>query len=315
MKRLFKIIVSLAIVALAVVTAGSFYMLDYAFSPLKRTRAEALDRLSEICSTVMPWADSIVACNALHDTTIVLDDGTRRHAYYMAADSATTRTAVIVHGYKNAAFMMLQIGYLYHHDLGYNILLPELQAHGESDGESIGMGWNERFEVLRWIAVADSMFSCSSASTQMVLHGISMGGATVMNVSGEKLPPCVKAIVEDCGYSSAWDELAHQLNAQFGLPAFPLMHTTSALCRVKYGWWIGDCMPVAQVKKATVPMLFIHGDNDDFVPTAMVHEVYAAHPGPKQMWIAPGSTHAKSYTDHPTQYTQQVHTFLTPYIK
>lgn len=311
MKKVYKITIATLLLALVVTIAGSLYMLDYSLSAQHRSRAEALELLAERAPVVKAWVDSIVASGALRDTTITLADGTSRHGYFLPADSATTRTAVLVHGYKDCALSMLHIGCMYHRDLGYNILLPDLWAHGESPGDHIGMAWNERHEVLQWVAVADSMFRGSSPATTMVLHGISMGGATVMNVSGEPLPPCVKAIVEDCGYTSVWDEFTAQLSDQFGLPRFPLLYTTSLLCKLRYGWSFGEAAPVEQVKKCKVPMLFIHGDDDDFVPTAMVHQVYAAHPGKKQLWLAPGSAHAKAYSDHPQEYTQLVQSFLS----
>lgn len=306
MKIIYRISISALIVAIVIVGAASFYMLDYSLTALHRTRAEGIEHLYERTPAVKPWVDSIMACNALLDTTITLPDGTTRHGYYMPADSAATRTAVLVHGYKDCALSMLQIGYMYNHDMGYNILLPDLWAHGESPGDVIGMGWNERHEVIHWSEVAHTMFHCDT----LVLHGISMGGATVMNVSGEQLPPYIRAIVEDCGYTSVWDEFSGELHEQFGLPQFPLMYTTSALCKLRYGWTFGEAAPVKQIAKSKVPMLFIHGDDDTFVPTAMVHKVYAAHPGPKQLWLAPGSAHARAYSDHPTDYTHQVQSFL-----
>ena len=314
MKKTVKISLIVLGVLVLMVTGASVYMLNFSLSPLQRSRAEALERLGERTPLVKPWADSIIAAGALRDTTITYD-GKKLHAFYMPADSATTRTAILVHGYKDTGLTMLSMGYLFQHDMGYNILLPELSAHGESEGDHIGMGWNERLELLRWIAVADSMYRGDAPATQMVLHGLSMGAATVMNVSGEQLPPCVKAIVEDCGYTSAWDEFSAQLKDQFGLPQFPLMYTTSALCKMCYGWSFAENAPIEQVKKCKVPMLFIHGDNDDFVPTYMVQEVYDAHPGPKQLWLAKGSIHAYAYSDHPAEYTAQVKQFLAKYVK
>ena len=136
-----------------------------------------------------------------------------------------------------------------------------------------------------------------------------------MNVSGEQLPPYIRAIVEDCGYTSVWDEFSGELHEQFDLPQFPLLYTTSALCKLRYGWTFSEAAPVKQVAKSKVPMLFIHGDDDTFVPTAMVHKVYAAHPGPKQLWLAPGSAHARAYSDHPTDYTHQVQSFLNTTVR
>lgn len=314
MNKWARILIGLAVFAVVLVASASMYMLDYSLMPLHRSRAEGLQRLYERAPLTKAWVDSVVENKILHDTTIALPDGTYRHGYYMAADSATCRTAVLVHGYKDCAISMLHLGYMYQHDMGYNIVLPDLWAHGKSKGDFIGMGWKERLEVIEWARVASCMFGNDSSSTSIVLHGVSMGAATVMNVSGESLPPHIKAIVEDCGYTSAWDEFSGQLKEQFGLPEFPLMYTTSALCKMKYGWSFGECSPVTQVAHARIPMLFIHGDNDDFVPTAMVHKVYAAHPGPKELWLAPGSAHARSYSDHPVEYTQRVKAFLGKYI-
>lgn len=124
-------------------------------------------------------------------------------------------------------------------------------------------------------------------STQMVVHGISMGGATTMMVSGEKQQPYVKCFVEDCGYTSVWDEFSHELKSSFHLPAFPLMYTTSWLCEKKYGWNFKEASSLKQVEKCELPMLFIHGDKDTYVPTWMVYPLYEAKPEPKELWIVP----------------------------
>ena len=137
-----------------------------------------------------------------------------------------------------------------------------------------------------------------------------MGAATTMGVAGERLPDYIRCFVEDCGYTSVWDEFACQLRGQFGLPPFPLMYTTSALCRLRYGWTFGEASPLEQVAKCRRPMLFIHGDKDTFVPTWMVYKLYEAKPQPKQLWIAPGSGHAQAYVDHPEEYTETVREFL-----
>ena len=186
-----------------------------------------------------------------------------------------------------------------------------LHHQGESEGRAIQMGWKDRIDVLQWMNIANEIFG---DSTQMVVHGISMGGATTMMVSGEKQQPYVKCFVEDCGYTSVWDEFSHELKSSFHLPAFPLMYTTSWLCEKKYGWNFKEASSLKQVEKCELPMLFIHGDKDTYVPTWMVYPLYEAKPEPKELWIVPGAAHALSYKENKQEYTDTGRDFVGRYI-
>ena len=189
---------------------------------------------------ITPWLDSLQTTGALRDTFIINRKGRQLHAMFASAAKPTDKTAVIVHGYTDNAIRMLMIGYLYNNDLNYNILLPDLQDNGLSEGPAIQMGWKDRLDVLNWMNIANDIFG---KRTQMVVHGISMGAATTMMVSGEAQQPFVKCFVEDCGYTSVWDEFSFQLKDMFGLPEFPLMYTTSWLCNAKYGWNFKKLLP------------------------------------------------------------------------
>lgn len=218
---------------------------------------------------------------------------------------------MIVHGYTDNAVRMLMIGYLYNHDLGCNILLPDLYYHGQSEGRAIRMGWKDRLDVLRWMEIANDIFG---GDTRMVVHGISMGAATTMMVSGEEQRPYVKCFVEDCGYTSVRDQFAKELKEQFGLPAFPLLDVAGWLCDLKYGWNFREASSLKQVAKCRLPMLFIHGDADGYVPTRMVYPLYEAKPGEKELWVVPGAAHAVSYRDNREEYTRRVKAFVEKYI-
>lgn len=313
-KRFLLFLAALVLIAMAVVTWGSFYMLGFSLTPdpNRHDTDSAYAGLYKRVPDMRPWVDSLKAAHKLRDTTITMDDGRRAHALYLRCDTARGRTAIMVHGYTDCAVKFLYLGRMYHRDLGCNILLPDLSAHGLSDGDAIQMGWKDRTDVMRWIGVASDLFG--KDSVRVVVHGVSMGAATTMCVSGEQLPGCVRCFVEDCGYSSVWDEFEYELDEQFGLPPFPLMWTTSALCKVKYGWSFGEASPLKQVAKCRRPMLFIHGDNDTFVPTRMVYPLYEAKPQPKELWIARGSKHARSYTDHPAEYTAKVGAFVRKWM-
>lgn len=297
---------------------GGFYLLDYALCPTaegKGYRAPALEQSWQYMAETYPhvglWIDSLHHAEALRDTFITATDGTRLHALYAAAPQPTKRTAVIVHGYTDNAIRMLMIGYLYHHDLRCNILLPDLRHAGLSEGSHIQMGWNDRLDVLRWISVADCIFG---GETHTVVHGISMGAATTMMASGEQVPGCVKCFVEDCGYTDVWAQFSKELNEQFHLPDFPLLHTASLLCKLRYGWSFREASALQQVQKCRLPMLFIHGDADDYVPTRMVYPLYEAKPEPKELWVVPGASHAVSYRDNREEYTRRVKAFTDRYL-
>jgi fermentation-respiration switch protein FrsA (DUF1100 family) len=258
------------------------------------------------------WTDSLQQANALKDTFTYAPDGTRLHAYYVAAPSPTSKTAVIVHGYTDNAIRMMMIGYLYNHNLGFNILLPDLRYSGLSEGNAFQMGWLDRKDVMQWMNIANEIYG---DSTQMVVHGISMGGATTMMVSGEQQPDYVKCFVDDCGYTSVWDQFKKELKEDFDLPAFPLMHTTSLLCDWVYDWNFKEASALEQVKKCQLPMLFIHGEKDDYVQTWMVYELYEAKPEPKELWTVPNADHATSYKLNKQEYTEKVKQFTDKYIR
>lgn len=259
------------------------------------------------------WTDSLNREQALRDTFIHAEDGTPLHALYLYADTLTPHTAVAVHGYTDNAVRMLHIAYLYNHDLHYNVLLPDLRYAGESGGTHIQMGWKDRLDVLRWTDVANSIFKDTFPETRMVVHGISMGGATVMCASGEEQPSYVHCYIDDCGYTSVWDEYEGELKKQFGLPAFPLLYLADWGTILRYGWGFREASALKQVARCSLPMLFIHGDKDTFVPTWMGDSLYAAKQGIKEYWKVPGTEHANSYLKYPKEYTEKVKNFIEKY--
>ena len=290
----------------AVATVGaSFYMLDYSLAPdsARRDTAFCFRELRRLHPEVTPWLDSLKAGHSLRDTFVVMPTGERHHAYYALNGSSHT-AAIVIHGWRDCAIDFFDIARLYHQQHGCHVLMPDLHAHGLSEGDAVGMGWHDRLDILHWMEIAHSQWGVDS----IIVHGVSMGAATAMNVAGETMPSWLKSIrfIEDCGYTSVWDEFGYQLRQEFGLPAFPLLYTTSLLCKLKYGWSFAEASPLNQIQHSPHPMLFIHGDSDDFVPTFMVHQLYRVKPQPKRLWITKGAQHALSYSDYPEDYARQI---------
>lgn len=258
---------------------------------------------------ILQWYDTLHDGGTFRDTTMVGEGGYRLHAVYApASDPAKAQgTAIVIHGYTDNHICFMNLVRMYRDDLNYNVLAPDLHYHGYSEGKAVQMGWFDRLDIIRWIDLAHNVWN----DDFMVIHGVSMGGATTMMVSGEELPGYVRAFVEDCGYSSVWDQYKHNLKQMFHLPPFPVLNSADIVCKKKYGWSFKEASSVNQLAKCERPVLFIHGDNDDFVPTELVYKNYEAKVnGYKELWLAPGSAHAMAYKDHPVEYTKRIHDFL-----
>lgn len=302
-----KFIWTLGIVLVVFIVAtigGSFYMLDFSLAP-DPERADMASCFREQFKNypeTHPWVDSLRRCDALRDTFVTMPNGKRHHAYYI--NKGSRKTALLIHGWRDCAIKYLFLARMYEQKLGFNVVLPDLHAHGLSEGDMIQMGWLDSEDALRWL----SLFRADT----MVVHGVSMGAATTMMMSAKEMPEGIRDIrfVEDCGYTSVWDEFAGELKNQFGLPEFPLMYSTSLLCKLRFGWSFGEASALRAVGKCSHPMLFIHGSNDKFVPTEMVYRLYEAHPAKKTLWIAEGAAHAESYLKHKAEYLRQVKAFL-----
>ena len=309
MKKLIRITVLICILLLSLLGIGGYYMVEYALSPQNRGKdiEGSYAYMFKEYPYLRPYMDSLHQVGALRDTFIYAPDGVRLHAYYVKAPVPTPQTAIIVHGYTDNAIRMMMIGYMYNKSLGFNILLPDLRYSGLSEGTHLQMGWNDRKDVAQWINTAPTLFG---DSLEIVVHGISMGAATTMMLAGDAQPESVKCFIEDCGYTSVWDEFKKELKQQFNLPAFPLLYVSNLICKLRYGWSFKEADALKQVAKCHLPILFIHGENDTYVPTSMVYPLYEAKPQPKELWLVPSEGHARSFHNFPKEYTERVKAFI-----
>ena len=175
----------------------------------------------------------------------------------------------------------------------------------------IGMGWPERRDVVRWC----QQLIAEDPEAEIVLYGVSMGAATVMMASGEAdLPVQVRCVIEDCGYTSVWDEFSGQLKELFGLPPFPVLNAADLVCRIRAGYSITEASALRQVERSVTPTLFIHGEEDTFVPFWMLEELYQAASCEKEKLAVPGAAHAESAAVAPELYWPAVDAFLARHM-
>ena len=309
-KKVFITALSIFAVRILLLVVGSFYMIDVSLGDLSgKDLASRRAILEEEAPDVLSWADSLSECGVMRDTTLTTHDGRHLHAVYATAPDSTIRTMMILHGYTCNVYSSLKIARMFRDSLGLNIFMPEHHGHGQSDGKEVQMGWKDADDILEWIPLVTSLF-CERDSAKIAIQGVSMGASTAMNLSGKENIPQIKCYIEDCGYTSVWDELSHELKERYGLPSFPLMHCTNILCKLRYGWSFSEASSVRMVKRCHKPMLFIHGDNDDFVPSCMVHPLYKAKSQPKSLWITKDTDHAHSFRNYPKEYEKRVEEFL-----
>lgn len=243
------------------------------------------------------------------DEYITSSDKLKLHSYKVTNQNNSNKWVIAVHGYTSEGINMSTYAKHYY-DNGYNVLIPDLRAHGLSEGNYIGMGWDDRLDIISWI---NSILN-ENPNAEIILHGVSMGASTVLMTSGEEIPSNVKAIVADCGYTSVWDEFAYQLDDLFSLPEFPILNVSSMVAKIRAGYFLGEASSLEQVKNSKTPILYIHGDKDDFVPYYMMEELYNATKSEKEMLTIKGAEHAKASEVNPEAYWSTVNNFINKYM-
>lgn len=223
----------------------------------------------------------------------------------MPSTEASHRWVLLLHGYTGWKEELYPIACQYVRQR-YCALVPDMRCSGESEGDFIGMGWTDRLDNQLWL---DEILA-RDPEAEIVLHGQSMGASCALMMSGEALPPQVKAVVSDCAYTDAYSMFAKQMKDWFGLPSFPILDSMNLMLQLRGGYNLKDASALNGVKKTSLPVLFIHGEEDDMVPASMAQELYDAASGRKDLLIIPGAGHAQAMDKDPELYFETVFGFL-----
>ncbi|MBQ0139924.1 MAG: alpha/beta hydrolase [Kurthia sp.] len=253
--------------------------------------------------------DAFEATHKPSEVFIESKDGLTLQALRYKQKKETHKWVVNVHFYLGDNTRMIPWTRNFY-DAGFHVLAPNLRGHGSSEGDYIGMGWDDRLDLVQWI---DAIIE-EDPEAEILLFGISMGGSAVMMASGEELPPQVKVIIEDCGYANVDNLFAYQLKELFHLPSFPVMNAANTMTKIRAGYALEDVDAIKQLKKNTLPILFIQGDADTFVPFSMLDSLYEATAGEKEKYVVAHAGHAESESMNPPAYWDKIWTFSTPYF-
>lgn len=219
-------------------------------------------------------------------------------------------TILLMNGYRGTGLHDFCAVLPYYYQLGFNLLLPDERACGESDGKYICFGVRERFDCRDWAAFANARFG---SDLPLFLDGISMGAATVLMAAGLPLPGNVRGIIADCGFTSPRAIMAHVLRAYMHLPVFPLLPAAALFTKSVAGFGLTEADAREALKQSRLPVLFVHGENDTFVPPAMSRENYAACAGEKELYLVPGASHGESYLIDRAGCEERLAAFLEKY--
>ena len=252
------------------------------------------------------WVRSVRAMPH-EDMEIQSFDGlTLRGKYYEYAPGAPIE--LMFHGYRGSAERDLCGGVDRCFKLGRSALIVDQRCSGGSDGKVITFGIKEHRDCLSWV---DFMLRRFGPDVKIILTGISMGASTVLMAADKPLPPNVIGILADCGYSSPRD-IIKKVIRQIGLPADLLYPFVKLGAKLYGGFNLEELDPVDAVKKCKVPVIFYHGEDDDYVPWEMSKINFDACASRKRLVIVPGAGHGLAYPVAPQEYLREAREFFGP---
>lgn len=250
------------------------------------------------------WLESIPAPRSVR---IAAEDGAELAALEFACTPESSRWVVLAHGYGGCGREMML--YARHWaELGFNLLVPDMRGHGESAGRFVGMGWLDRRDLVTWVRW---LVRERGEGVRVVLHGHSMGGASVCLAAGEAdLPGQVRAVVSDCAFANAWGSLAGVCE-QAGLPEHPTLDLADVVLRCHRGGYALERADArAGVGHARVLMLFVHGARDALVPPTDAARLHDACKSESELLVVEGAGHCESCLANPDVYWSAVRRLL-----
>jgi len=188
---------------------------------------------------------------------------------------------------------------------GFAVFIYDHRNHGLSGGRDTSFGYYEKFDLKK---CTDYLFNKFGEDIIVGLHGESMGaGIVLQNIAIDQR---IKFCIEDCGYSDAEDLFKHRLEKDYNIKRFPLIKLSSKITKMRVGWEFKDVSPITTLPMVKIPILFIHGDEDDYVPTFMCKQMYKIKKGYKDIYIASNTGHAEAYWKNKDEYENKVDIFL-----
>lgn len=224
--------------------------------------------------------------------------------------NGSSKWAIVCHGYSSTPMSVDYVAEFYYRQ-GYNVLMPEMRGHGGSVHEEMSFGYLDSVDVSAWAR----RLVLDDENCQILLHGLSMGAATVLMASGSDLPGNVKCVVSDCAFTRGDKEFKDVMGAGAVKALYPLVDAVSLALKTHTGHSLKEVDTLAAVGRSKIPTLFIHGEKDTVVPPQRAQELYDACTVDKEILIVPGAGHYESGRVNYELYFSTVKEFTEKFIK
>ena len=268
-----------------------------------------MSHLRELLTNNLKWVEDY----GYEKHYMVSDRGEHLVGYLLKAKEHSDIYVFGAHGYRSYGKKEFCGFAQYYLSRGINVFFPDHIASGESEGSHCSFGYHEREDCLKWL---DYMKDTFGEDIKIILHGVSMGSATVCMMSGRyALPDNVKFTVADCGFTTAKALFKFKMDA-LKIPDCGLLRGVNFANKMNHGFDFRDIEPVESVKNAKVPMLFVHGKEDNLVPAFMAQELYEACSSEyKDILIVEGADHAQAHVNGKEEYEQKIDEFIEKFMK
>ncbi len=218
----------------------------------------------------------------------------------------SSNTIFLFHGYRSNGSHDFSCAVEMYYNMGFNVMMVDQRAHGKSEGKYITFGVNESRDVVSWVEYVNRKFE----PKQVIISGISMGATTVLLSLNHNLPKNVKGVIADCGFTSPAEIIekvgkdTYKVNAHFFIPFLDLA------CRFLGNFSIRNVSTIESVKKSNLPILYIHGQKDNFVPCYMTEMAYKSRPENSRIFLSSEAGHGMSFLFDTESVTKELKSFL-----
>lgn len=220
-------------------------------------------------------------------------------------------TVILCHGFSGYGIRDFAPVLKDYHEMGFNILIINERAHGESGGKTITFGYKERYDLRNWIYFVNSKLG---QKVPILLDGVSMGAATVLMCLGLELPQNVKCAIADCGYTTPYEIMKKVFCSVSHLPEHPNMDIANLMVKINAHFWLKSVSATQAMKTNQVPVFFAHGKSDNFVPYEMTLENYNACIAPKHLLLVENADHCMCILLAREQYIKELKEFVGKFI-